>query len=158
MKDQANISLSISIVCFDSSEEELQTLLESLFFTIQHLQSTLDVAQVQAFLIDNSEEGNLSSEIFSGFQAQASTKNVELALLYGHGNVGYGTAHNLVINEIESDYHLVLNPDISLEKNCLVEGVSFLEQNENVVMASPHAEYTNGEKQYLCKRYPLQRL
>lgn len=151
---QANISLSISIVCFDSRQEELQALFESLFTAIQQLRDSLNAAQIQIYLIDNSIEGNLSGDKFSSLQAQANTWNVELALMHGHGNVGYGAAHNLVIHETDCDYHLLLNPDLSVDNNCLLAGITFLAENENIVMASPYAEYASGEKQYLCKRYP----
>ena len=158
MKVQSTISpptsLSISVVCFNSSKQELKTLIESTLDAIQLLKDHTNLASIPIYLVDNSEEDNLSLEQFTSLQTQAEDLNVELHLLHGHGNVGYGAAHNLVIKKLGSDYHLLLNPDLELDQNCLVAGITYLTGNENVVMASPYAQYKNGEKQYLCKRYP----
>tara|TARA_B110000444_G_scaffold258265_2_gene298724 strand:+ start:509 stop:1411 length:903 start_codon:yes stop_codon:yes gene_type:complete len=162
LKDQSTISpsispsvsLSISVVCFNSSEEELRALLESTLSAIQALKISVNLAPIPIYLIDNSEEDNLSLKLFTSLQTQAEAANVQLHFLHGHGNIGYGAAHNLSINKVNSDYHLLLNPDLELDKDCLKAGISYLIENENVVMASPFAAYENGEKQYLCKRYP----
>ncbi|PCI77061.1 MAG: glycosyl transferase [SAR86 cluster bacterium] len=158
LKDQStispSISLSISVVCYNSSEEELKVLVESTLNAIQILKASVSLSPIPVYLIDNSEEDNLSLKPFTRLQTQAEGVNVQLHLLHGHGNVGYGAAHNLVIEKLDSDYHLLLNPDLKLDQNCLEAGISYLTENENVVMASPFAAYENGEKQYLCKRYP----
>lgn len=158
MNDQSSISpsvsLSISIVCFNSSEEELKLLLESALSAIQQLKTSADLSPVPIYLIDNSAEDKLSLQLFAALKTQAIDANVQLHFLHGHGNIGYGAAHNLSISKVDSDYHLLLNPDLKLDANCLQAGISYLMENENVVMASPFASYESGEKQYLCKRYP----
>jgi len=158
LKDQSTISpftsLSISVVCFNSSEDELLTLIGSTLNAIKLLKDSTNLASTPIYLVDNSEEDYLCLKLFSSLQAQAEDLDVQLHLLHGHGNVGYGAAHNLVIKKITSDYHLLLNPDLKLDQNCLHAGISYLTENETVVMASPFATYENGEKQYLCKRYP----
>jgi hypothetical protein len=141
-------------VCFNSSEEELKVLLESTLSAIQLLRKSVNLAPIPIYLVDNSEEDSLSLKLFTSLQTQTEDLNVQLHLLHGHGNVGYGAAHNLVTKKIVSDYHLLLNPDLKLDQNSLKVGTSYLIENENVVMVSPYAEYENGEKQYLCKRYP----
>src|SRR5207253_7792113 len=35
--------------------------------------------------------------------------------IQGHGNVGYGRANNLVLARLDSDFHLVMNPDVELD-------------------------------------------
>lgn len=158
MKDQStispSISLSISVVCFNSSVEELQALLESTLSAIQTLKMSANLSPIPIYLIDNSEEDRLSLKLFNSLQAQAEAANVQLHFLHGHGNIGYGAAHNLSINKIDSDYHLLLNPDLKLDQDCLEVGISYLNENQSVVMASPYAAYESGKKQYLCKRYP----
>ena len=158
LKDQSSISpvlsLSISVVCFNSSKDELQTLIGSLLNAIRLVKDSMNLASIPIYLVDNSEKDNLCLKLFTSLHKDAEELNVQLHLLHGHGNVGYGAAHNLVITKVASDYHLLLNPDLNLEKNCLRAGISYLTENESVVMASPYATYDNGEKQYLCKRYP----
>jgi GT2 family glycosyltransferase len=158
LKDQSTISpvlsLSISVVCFNSSEDELQTLIGSLLNAIKLCKDSTNLALIPIYLVDNSEKDNLSLKLFISLQKEAEELNVQLHLMHGHGNIGYGAAHNLVISKITSDFHLLLNPDLNLDQNCVRAGISYLTENEAVVMASPYAAYENGEKQYLCKRYP----
>ena len=154
MQDSSNISLTISVVCYHSAEEELRALLVSLLASLHTLKSSFDVSATTLYLIDNSETHSLNLGSFDGFSAEMESLEVELRLLQGHGNVGYGSAHNLAINKLGSDYHLILNPDVVLESGCLSEGITYLENNQSVVVASPYAEDQQGQKQYLCKRYP----
>ena len=96
----------------------------------------------------------LSLAIFDDLQEQMRVQQVKLKLVSGHGNIGYGSAHNLVLASVKSDYHLMLNPDVTLDKQCLAEGIIYLAKHDTAVMAAPMAFHENGERQYLCKRYP----
>jgi GT2 family glycosyltransferase len=150
LKDHNDISLSISVVCYNSSEKELRVLISSILNAITALKRCINTLPIPIFLIDNSENKNLSLEVFTDLQQQG----VELKLLQGHGNIGYGSAHNLVIEKLNSDYHLLLNPDLNLDAESLVSGITYMQGNVEVVMSGPSAKYENGEKQYLCKQYP----
>lgn len=154
MQDQTHITLSIGIVCFNSAESELRALVASILDSVACLKRTHSSAIVPVYLIDNAENDNFSLEIFSAYKKQADELGVELRLLHGHGNIGYGSAHNLPLEKLESDFHLLLNPDVILDTQCLASGITFMQDNPDIVAASPHVEYENGERQYLCKRYP----
>ena len=53
-------------------------------------------------------------------------------------NLGYGRSHNLIESiAYKSKYILILNPDISLEKNTLFDCFNFLENNIEYVGISP---------------------
>jgi GT2 family glycosyltransferase len=75
-------------------------------------------------------------------------------LLRGHGNVGYGRGHNLSILPGSAEYHLVLNPDVLLGRDALVEAMRFLDANPDVAMVAPQVVGSDGERQFLCHRYP----
>ncbi len=79
---------------------------------------------------------------------------VPVELLSGHGNIGYGAGHNLALREVGGDFYLILNPDVLLEENALSEGLAFLAANPEVGLLAPAAWSENGQRQYLCKRYP----
>lgn len=68
-------------------------------------------------------------------------------------NLGYGRAHNLTIDS-DFDYHLVLNPDIEFAPDSLRVAFEFMEQNTHCGLLSPQCHWRNGDRQYLCKRYP----
>lgn len=155
-------SLSIAIVCYHSDQQELKRLIASLFAAISYLRKAQDSPPISVYLIDNSETQipNLKAfeDYFDGYfnnnKGQLKQLKVEQHLVSGHGNIGYGAAHNLILNDLKSDYHLMLNPDVELDEQCLAQGLAYLNENEAAVMASPLTHYENGDRQYLCKRYP----
>jgi GT2 family glycosyltransferase len=187
-----SVSLSISVVCYQSDKQELRQLIASILSAIGELRikeldddappsgiladgkiennkldpepklepkrAELDrqdtLQSIPVYLIDNSELSELSLTAFEDSQLQADHLGVELRLIHGHGNVGYGAAHNLLINELESDFHLMLNPDVVLDKQFLAVGINYLIGHKDVALIVPMASHKNGERQFLCKRYP----
>ncbi|MEP1595074.1 MAG: hypothetical protein ABJK20_10890, partial [Halieaceae bacterium] len=69
------------------------------------------------------------------------------------GNTGYGGGHNLAASDINSDLHLVLNPDVDLSEHALVSGIEEL-RDPAVALAAPRVTGENGTSEYLCRRYP----
>jgi GT2 family glycosyltransferase len=69
-------------------------------------------------------------------------------------NLGYGAGHNRVISVVNSDYHLVLNPDVLLDIKSLSLAIEYLADNSDAVAITPLAEDLAGNRQYLAKRSP----
>lgn len=148
------IKISVSIVCFNSPREQLSLLLRTLISAVRFMRQHLEVGSIPVYLIDNSRPALLSIKDFKSYQEELDELSVELNLIGGHGNIGYGCAHNLVLEKLESDFHLMLNPDVTLEKDALFEGVLLLSNNTDMKMLGPCAVNSEGEKQHLCKRQP----
>jgi len=148
------ISFSASVVCYNSPSHDLTKLFTSLFNSIEKLRHSFELSTIPIYLIDNSDENSLETASLNLDEERIRFLDVELELLQGHGNIGYGSAHNLAISKLNSRFHLLLNPDVVLEKEALIIGISFLLENSKIALASPYAEDGNGDKQYLCKRYP----
>jgi len=148
------ISFSAAVVCYNSPSHDLIKLFTSLFDSIEKLRHSFELSTIPIYLIDNSDENSIEIDSLNIDDERIKFLNIELRLLQGQGNVGYGSAHNLVISKLTSQFHLLLNPDVVLEKEALITGISFLRENPKVALASPYAEDGKGDKQYLCKRYP----
>jgi GT2 family glycosyltransferase len=71
-------------------------------------------------------------------------------------NIGFGSAHNLILGKIKdkSIFHLVLNPDVSFNKSVIPNLISEFKRDENIVMIAPRVLFLNGDHQYSCRRYP----
>ena len=69
-------------------------------------------------------------------------------------NLGFGSGHNSAVQELASDFHLVLNPDISLSRESLHIGLEYLQANLGVVLLAPSVTGKEGENLFPCKRYP----
>jgi len=77
-----------------------------------------------------------------------------LEFIQGQGNVGYGRANNLVLPRLDSDLHLVMNPDVVLEPGALAAAIGALAADPALGAVAPQVRGPGGETQYLCKRYP----
>lgn len=69
-------------------------------------------------------------------------------------NIGFGAAHNKILDNPLCKYHFVINPDITLNGDVLSDMVDFMEQNPDIVMAMPSIKNPDGSPQYLPKEKP----
>jgi len=135
--------LTVSIVTFRPDIIELRRTLDSLRHALLEVASNDFLISV----VDNSEESFISELLDSGYA------DLNFRLIRGQGNVGFGSGHNLAFDQL-GKFHLVLNPDIQMSPNALKDAIAFLEENLNCGLITPYAEWPNGQRQYLCKRFP----
>ncbi|MDP4092253.1 MAG: glycosyltransferase family 2 protein [Bacillota bacterium] len=69
-------------------------------------------------------------------------------------NVGFGAGHNTVIDLLDSNYHIIINPDISVIDSAIEDMFKYCENNVDIGLLSPLIKYPDGEIQYLCKHNP----
>ena len=80
------------------------------FFQFNSINSEENIVYLDVqFIIDNSDEVKVTPELYRWGKIRLEERNAELYLISGHGNIGYGRGHNLVLNRIDSDFHLLLN-------------------------------------------------
>ena len=92
-------------------------------------------------------------------QASYNTSKVGNAIDYisTGKNLGYGSAHNIAIKkaiELGSEFHVVLNPDLSFEPSVIDELAYYARVHEDVVYMLPEVVNEAGEIQHLCKLLP----
>lgn len=72
-------------------------------------------------------------------------------------NLGYGAGHNLALRSLEdvaAPYHLILNPDIRLQRRTLGELAAVMDDVPQAGLLMPRVLYPDGSTQYLCKLLP----
>ncbi|MGA7779313.1 MAG: glycosyltransferase family 2 protein [Paraburkholderia sp.] len=141
--------LSVSVVVYRPDLAELESTLATLRAACQTLRATRPGWPVTLYLVDN---GGLP-DVRPALEALGAD-DVTTSILTGHGNVGYGRGHNLAIKSAKSRYHLVLNPDIDLDRDALVRAVDFFEGHPDTGLLTPWIGDENGRQQFLCRRYP----
>ncbi|CAG7597703.1 glycosyltransferase [Candidatus Vallotia tarda] len=145
--------ISISIVVYWPQKQRLYETLRTLGIALKFLKSSLTKAGNQLFstliLIDN---GSDLSEF--AYRAALANSDVEILVLSGHGNIGYGQGHNLAISKVRSQYHLILNPDVRIDKDALRKAIYFFDNHIDVGLVAPRILDDKGKLQYLCRRYP----
>lgn len=101
------------------------------------------------FILDNSPEKEIEYEKLSGYEG--------VKYIYNNGNLGYGKAHNIGIEMAIADnsqYHVVLNPDVYFDPGVIDELTAFSDSDDRVVYVLPKVVYPDGAIQYLCKLLP----
>lgn len=131
-------NITISVVFYKTDIEEAQRAISSLLATELH---------IKIFLVDNSPNDSL--------KVLGDVDN-RIEYLFIGKNLGYGKANNLVINKVlqETEYHLVMNPDVYFEKGTLEKIYEFMQANEDIGLTMPRVYHYDGTEQKLCKLFP----
>lgn len=96
------------------------------------------------YLIDNSPTDKLKKYFL----------HEEIEYIFVGKNLGFGKAHNLILQKLNSNYHLLLNPDLEFDENVIRILINQLENNKNVIFTTPKVIYPNNELQYVCRKHP----
>ncbi|HKP67092.1 MAG TPA: glycosyltransferase family 2 protein, partial [Casimicrobiaceae bacterium] len=147
-------SLQVSVVTYQPDLPLLERTLDTLGIAIEAAQDARVLKTVHLALIDNSGDRGIAERVIELGRARFADQAVHVMFLHGHANIGYGAAHNLVLHGTGADYHLVLNPDAELAADALVNGVGWLDAHPEVGALAPAVVDADGNRQYLCKRYP----
>jgi GT2 family glycosyltransferase len=129
--------------------------------TLRKLATALGVAREQGLLrganvalIDNTGMRATAASVIKLGQECFRDTGVTMTYLHGHANIGYGTAHNLVMHGGSTTYHLVLNPDVEVADDALASALRFFEAHRDIGVIAPASFRVDGSREYLCKRYP----
>ena len=147
-------SLTVSVVTYRPDDTLLERCLHKLTLAIGAARAAGVLRRVAIALIDNSEDAKIAGEVTRLGKLRFADSGVQLHLLHGHTNIGYGVAHNLMLNGTGADYQLVLNPDVELASDALVNAIRWLDAHPEVGAAAPAVSRPDGTTDYLCKRYP----
>jgi len=126
-----------SIVLYEENLKDLHTAIEC-FLNIP--------IQNKLYLIDNTP-----TKFFEYVFVNENIKYIPV-----EENIGFGSAHNKVIDKIEkySDYHLILNPDVSFKPKIITTLINELAKDSLTAMIAPKVLFPDGRHQYSCRRYP----
>lgn len=126
--------ISIAIVAFNNEED-----VRNAVCSIQ--EHTAKTIKKKIYLIDNSTEPNSLKELGGG----------EIIYLHTGKNLGFGAGHNLILGELDSEYHAIVNPDIVLTEDTLCILRDFLEK-KGAAMAVPKILNPDGSLQQSYRR------
>ncbi|MGR3811435.1 glycosyltransferase [Jiulongibacter sp. NS-SX5] len=99
------------------------------------------------FLVDNSPTNQLE-------RLKELNKNIEY-IHFPH-NPGFGAGHNYVLKRVKgfSDYHFIINPDITFDSRVIEELLKYGQSESDVGLVMPKIVYPDGTTQYLAKLLP----
>lgn len=129
--------ITASLVLYHSPDEQVHRILKCVE------ESIID----KIYVIDNSSSEN-SRQVCSIYSK---------AEYQQHENTGYGDSHNIGMGkslECNSDYHLVVNPDIYFEPTTISALKEYMDSNTDIAQIMPKVLNPDGSIQYLCKLVP----
>ena len=129
--------ITASIVTYNC-EGEISDVLNSL--------RQANVANLKTIIVDNSSKDQTVQIIKENFP--------EVDLIESSVNLGFGRGHNLALKNVESDYHIFINPDITIHEGEIEKMISFMEENPDAVLLNPRVLNPDGSEQYLPKKRP----
>ncbi len=144
------IKLTVSLVVYKPDIVVLSKTLNCL-----HAGINPELFIVTLYIIDNSCDVGWREKIQACLaSAFPMIDNITSEFIVSSDNVGYGQANNLAIEKIDSDYHLILNPDVFIYQDTLPQAIAYLEQHPEVGLLTPAVFGEDAQQHYLCKRNP----
>ncbi|MBE9538151.1 MAG: glycosyltransferase family 2 protein [Proteobacteria bacterium] len=147
-------SLIVSIVLYHSQVELLHSTISSLYQASVTALNEGHLGQVLVVLVDNSQDQLYQSSVRDALAVLRWDDFFTLKYIDAAENIGYGAGHNLALANLASDYYLVLNPDVELDRCALSVGLSALKSDETLTLVSPKVTGSEGVQEFLCKSYP----
>lgn len=69
-------------------------------------------------------------------------------------NLGFSRGNNVVLDRLDSEYHLLINPDVTFEPDLLPNMVRYMDEHPNAVILTPRVLNADGSEQFLPKKLP----
>lgn len=146
--EQKRLHISISVVNYYSPKEHLLGLLDSLVAQLEACAQYLTFTS-SLYIVDNANERNRLEEI-----CQPYLHKLNIEIISSPENIGYGSGHNLAISRVESEFHLILNPDVIFLGKGLHNAIEYMQSVDAAVAVCPDGVDADGERIFLNKQYP----
>lgn len=150
----APASLSIAVVTHAPDERLLARTLACLAEAIAFAREQGSLGAARLYLVDNGPQGLAPMLQSLGEAALARAAGTDLEVISGHGNVGFGRGHNLALSRAAGELHLILNPDVEMDRDALDAVLRYLAAHPEVGAVTPASRNPDGKREHLVKAYP----
>lgn len=139
LKGTKMTDLSITIVAYKNYEDIINAVKSIEKYTSQLIKKRI-------YIVDNSEYSDAQKKDFK----YNLSKYIDVKYIDTGKNLGFGKGNNYIINEIDSKYHAIVNPDILLKEDSFSKIIDYMEKNSDVGMCIPKLidEHNNIQKAY----------
>ncbi|MHB1314634.1 MAG: glycosyltransferase family 2 protein [Christensenellales bacterium] len=132
-------TVTISVVTYNN-ERYIGKLLDNIYSNVHDV-------DFHIYVIDNNSTDHT-------IQIVKEKKRDNLTLIENKSNIGFGRAHNQVLNLLKSKYHIIINPDIILSDHVISALVHYCDEHGDIGIVTPKVLYPDGTLQILPKRDP----
>lgn len=143
-ESQDKLKISVAVVLYNPSRENIMRTIRN-FNNLNKLENKYSF---EFYAIDNSSDIKCVKEL------KEQSKNCQnLIIKHLVTNKGFGAGHNSVINDLNSEFHIIMNPDIELDDLYGFDrAIEYMVSHRKVVLISPMIENADGTIQYLNRR------
>ncbi|MBR5135133.1 MAG: glycosyltransferase family 2 protein [Clostridia bacterium] len=134
-------SVSVSIVSYNSAEDIVRVL--------DSIVSATSGVSLSVYVVDNHSADDTCAVVEDRFP--------QVTLIKLDDNVGFGAAHNRAIAVADSEYHVIVNPDITFDTDVLTALAVYLDETPQAVLATPLILNTDGSPQAVPRVLPKRR-
>lgn len=139
------VNLSVSIVLFNATKEDFFNITNNIAFF-----EKIDHVICQYYLIDNNSSDINSKKMLKNLKIEANVTKIFLK-----ENYGFGGGHNSILQQIDSEIHIIMNADVILnDRDGIVNSLKFMKSHDNVALLSPLIKGMDEEIQYLNRKEP----
>ncbi len=131
-------SLSLSMVTYNS-----ERWIDGFFNSLKALKST----NYHLYVIDNGSADDTVRLVKKHLGAN-------VTLIENKDNLGFGKAHNLILDELTSKYHLIINPDITMNDDVVCRMARYMDDHNDIGILTPKVKFPDGTLQLLPKKNP----
>ena len=135
------IPVSGCIVAYNNRGEILECL--------SALKAQTKGVSLSLFVSDNGSDDGTPAAVRAAFP--------DVSVIENGANLGFGAGHNRVLPLLSSRYHVMINPDITLEEDAITEMVRYMEDHPEVGLMMPDIRNPDGTRQILPKHDPTWR-
>ncbi len=132
-------SVSMSLVTYNSEKW-----IDGFFHMIENHMNDMDY---QLFIVDNGSTDRTVPIVKRRLRSN-------ITLIENKKNLGFGKAHNVVLDKLNSRYHLIINPDITMSENVVRRMAEYLDSHPDIGMLTPKVLFPDGTLQLLPKKNP----
>lgn len=136
LNDFKDILVSIVIVSFNCSD-----------VIAESLQSCINIGKTEIIVIDNASSDN-SISVINSIVCQ------NIKLIINRENLGFTRACNQGIRIAQGEFIMLLNPDASLQKDCIKILTNYMNLNPEIGIVSPCLFYPDGTFQNYTRTFP----
>ncbi|MBQ2940386.1 MAG: glycosyltransferase [Clostridia bacterium] len=133
--------VSVSLVSYNSGDV-IEAALTSLFREVTGV-------ELAVYVVDNGGSDGTAGRVRDKFP--------QVTVLDLKENRGFGGGHNAVLPLLDSDYHLILNPDVIFTYDALTPLCEWLDEHGDTVLVTPLILNADGTVQQVPRRLPKRR-
>lgn len=123
-----NNKISIGIVTYNSMSDINKVM--------RSIRQSSNLSEMKVYVIDNASQDGTADFVEKNYAFAEVVRLPE--------NIGFGQGHNAVLPNLESKYHLIVNPDISFEPETIAKMAEFMDLNDDIVLLSPKVLNDDG--------------